>query len=185
MTFSERLPREIALQLAIALAFFMAFQIQMAIPGIPGTDVASLIFIPALVRVFATLYAGPRAALGLFAGSILVMLKFLPYETHMLWRAFSSAMSAPMALILFGLLGLFPPGRSPLQGDAPILLLFIACYAVINAGLHLVGLTVAGAPLAQHLPYFLVMVAGDVIVPVVGFAAYRGVKRLLRLRNAS
>jgi hypothetical protein len=83
------------------------------------------------------------------------------------------------------LVGLFPSGRSPLRSDASILFLFIASYAVINAGLHLIGLTVAGAPLSQHLPYFLVMVAGDAIVPAVGFGGYFVVKRLIRSSNAT
>jgi hypothetical protein len=183
MTRSEKFAREIALQLAIALAFFMTFQLQLAIPGIPGTDFAALIFIPALVRVLATLYGGPSAAIGLFIGSMLIMLKFAPYEPQMLWRAISSAASAPIAYLLFGLVGLFPSGRSPLRSDASILFLFIASYAVINAGLHLIGLTVAGAPLSQHLPYFLVMVAGDAIVPAVGFGGYFIVKRLIRSSN--
>ena len=180
MTPSERIPREIASQLAIALAFFMTFQLQMAIPGIPGTDFAALIFIPAIVRVLATLYVGPSAAIGLFVGSLLVMLKFAPFETQTVWRAFSSAVSAPIAYSLFGLVGLFPSDRSPLRSDASILLLFTACYAVINAGMHLIGLTVAGAPLSQHLPYFLVMVAGDMIVPIGGFGVYWVLKRLFR-----
>jgi hypothetical protein len=42
---------------------------------------------------------------------------------------------------------------------------------------------VAGAPLSQHLPYFLVMVAGDAIVPAVGFGGYFIVKRLIRSSN--
>lgn len=181
----DRIPREIALQLAITLAFFLAFQMQLRLPDVPGTAVASLIFIPALVRVLATLYAGPRAVIGLFAGSLLVLLKFLPYEQQMLWRASASAISAPLALILFHMTGLFPRGRSPLRSEPSILFLFIGSYAVINAGLHLVGLTLVGEPIAHHLPYFLIMVAGDVIVPGVGFAVFFAFRHLMGLRDPS
>ncbi len=182
---SEKIARQLALQLAIALVYFIAFQMQLAIPGIPGTDFAALIFIPALVRVVATLYAGPSAAIGLFVGSMLVMLQFMPVEPQMLWRGISSATSAPLALMLFCCLGLFPSRGSPLRSDATILFLFIASYAVINAGMHLIGLSVTEDAIGQHLPYFLVMVAGDTIVPLAEFGVYFAVKRLFQLPNPS
>ena len=105
------IPCEIAAQLVIAVAYVMAFELQLRFPNIPGTDFASMLFIPALVRVAATLYLGPRAFLGLWAGSWLVSQTLMASAELSYWELFSSAASAPCAFIMFRLLGLFPSGR--------------------------------------------------------------------------
>lgn len=173
------IPCELATQLGIALAYVIAFQVQLRFPNIPGTDFAALIFIPALVRVAATLYLGPRAFFGLWAGSWLVSLTILESAHISYWELFSSAASAPFAFMMFRLLGLFPAGRDPLRhSDAMVVYLFIASYAVINAGFHLIGATMLGDPLSARLPYFPIMVMGDLIVPIGGFVAFLVVRRL-------
>lgn len=181
---SEIYARAIAIQLAIALSYVVLFRIQMAIPDIPGSAIASAIFIPSIVRVAGTLLAGPLAFFGLFGGSFMIAQQYPWYEAQAFYHAFASAASAPLTCVLFGLLGLVQCGRGHMRRPDPaIVFLFIACYAVMNAGLHMIGLSILKSEISPHIPYFLIMVAGDIIPPAGGFAAYLILKTRLPIRK--
>jgi hypothetical protein len=175
--------RQIAAQLATALAYVLTFRMQMALPDLPGTAIATIIFIPSLVRVGATLICGPIAFVGLFAGSLMIALESPHYQANVLWHAFSSAASAPLTALLFGQIGLMKAGRADSLRDPAVIFPFIMSYAVINAGLHLIGLSVLTTAISPHLPFFLTMVVGDVIPPVLGFVAFWTIQRVLRARS--
>lgn len=172
----DRIARFIAAQLAIAVAYAALFRLHLLLPDLPGTAFATIFFLPALVRIIGTLYCGPSAFLGLFAGSLIIALQSPSFQANALWHAIASAGSAPLIYWIFSKLGLFgtrPPG---LKVDVIVFLPFVLSYAVANAGLHLIGLSILTKAISPHLPYFLMMVAGDLIPPVLGFALYRAIR---------
>ena len=180
MSWVDRLPKTIAMQLAIAVAYALAYRIQALMPSEPGTETASILFVPAIVRVMGTMLTGGIAFVGLFTGSFLVYLQAPHLGAHAWWIAVASAASAPIAYTLFMRLGLFD--AHPLRKvDLPIVMLFIACYAVINAGLHMVALAVLTGGIASHFPYFAIMVVGDIVPPALGFAAFVAVRHIFRV----
>lgn len=181
---TDRIAPALAAQLTIALAYVLTFRLHTALPDLPGTAIASVIFIPSLVRVAGTLWTGPLAFVGLFAGSLIIAMQYPEYQAEALYHAVSSAGSAPLTYLIFTKIGLLNRATVPFKRpDAVAVFLFIAFYAVMNAGLHLIGLSILKGTLAPHLPYFLVMVAGDIIPPAGGFALYLGLKRLLRPKS--
>lgn len=182
---NERLLRAVALQLAIAVCYVVAFRVQMALPPLPGSALAAIFFVPSVVRVFATLLTGGAAFFGLFAGSMIISLQVPVYEEHVWLHALASAGSAPFAVTLFRRLGLLPNRANLLRAaDTPMVLVFIASYAVVNAGMHLVGLATIDSALSSHLPYFLLMVAGDFLPAAGGFVLFRAASRLFGRNRA-
>lgn len=183
MAWPEQIPKTIAFQLAIAVAYALAYRVQSAMPLLAGTETASIIFIPALIRVAATALSGSLAVVGLFAGSLLVAVQSPIYEANALWFAFISAASAPLAYALFVQFGLL--NRQPLrEADPTMVILFIASYAVINAGLHILSWGVLHGGIASHFPFFVIMVVGDLVPPIAGFAAFRAIRWAFRLAGA-
>lgn len=179
MSFGERAARLIAAQLVIAVAFVILFRVQLLLPDLPGTVFATIFFLPALVRIVATLYCGPIAFWGLFAGSLVIAVQSPSFQANALWHAVASAGSAPLVYWIFSKIGLFgdrPPG---FKVDAMVFLPFVLSYAATNAGLHLIGLSILTAAISPHLPYFLTMVAGDLIPPVMGFGLYWAIRRFI------
>ena len=175
----ERLPKIIALQLAIAVAYAPAYRVQAIMPSEPGTETASILFVPAILRVLGTMLSGSLAFIGLFTGSFLVYLQEPHLGPHAWWVAVASAASAPIAYELFMRLGLFD--AQPLRTvDTPIVMLFIACYAVTNAGLHMVALALLTGGIASHFPYFAIMVVGDIVPPALGFAVLVAIRHAFR-----
>ena len=63
-------------------------------------------------------------------------------------------------------------------------MLFIASYAVINAGLHILSWGVLDRGIASHFPLFAVMVVGDIVPPAAGFAAFLALRWAFRLADA-
>ncbi len=183
MGWPEGVLRATAVQLAVALAYALAYRLQATLPTVVGTETASIVFIPAVIRVAATMLSGSRAVAGLFAGSLLVALQSPLYEDNALWFAFISAASAPIAYELFVRLGLL--SRSPLRHiDSVMVMLFIASYAVINAGLHILSWGVIDGGIASHFPFFAVMVVGDIVPPAAGFAAFLALRWAFHLVGA-
>lgn len=172
MPFGDRAARFIAAQLTIAVAFVVLFRLQMMLPDLPGTAIATIFFLPAVVRTFATLYCGPAAFFGLFAGSLIIALPATPFQENALWHGLSSAGSAPLIYWIFAKLGLLPQRPPGLRVDAMVFLPFVLSYAVTNAGLHLIGLSILTTAISPHLPYFLTMVTGDLIPPLLGFGLF-------------
>lgn len=176
----DRLVRSVAAQLAVAVAFVVLFRIQAMMPDLPGTAIATIFFLPALVRVIATLYLGPAAFFGLFGGSIIIALQSPSFQANALWHGLSSAASAPIVYWVFAKLGLLPRRPPGLRVDVMVFLPFVLSYAVTNAGLHLIGLSILTAAISPHLPYFLTMVAGDLIPPLLGFGLFWAYRRAFR-----
>ena len=77
MGWPERVLRATAVQLAVALAYALAYRLQATLPTVIGTETASIVFIPAVIRVAATMLSGSQAVAGLFAGSLVVALQSL------------------------------------------------------------------------------------------------------------
>lgn len=180
MSFGDRAARFIAAQLTISVAFVVLFRVQMMLPDLPGTSFATIFFLPALVRVVSTLYLGPTAFFGLFAGSMVISLQSPWFQANALWHGISSAASAPVIYWIFAKIGLLPTRPPGLKVDPMMVLPFVLSYAVTNAGLHLIGLSILTTAVSPHLPYFLTMIAGDLIPPLLGFGLFWAFRRAFR-----
>lgn len=177
MNFKDHAARMIAAQLTVAVTFVVAFRLQLLLPDLPGTAFATVFFIPSLVRIIATLYCGPTAFWGLFAGSLIIAFQSPSFQANALWHAVSSAASAPLIYWTFTKIGLLPARPPGFKVDMMVFLPFVLSYAAMNAGLHLIGLSILTAAISTHLPYFLTMVTGDLIPPLMGFGVYWAIRR--------
>lgn len=157
--------------LGFAILYWAVWQLMLATPEVltPWEDRIHLVYLPAFVRALAVVVAGLAGALGIFLGTVLVSLLTLGDTFEM---AVSQGLASAFApLMAFGLAWLLL-GMRP-RPNVQCLLLVGVLAAFFNALNHAVSWSAFAEFSDMNLSSIALMMLGDVLGVVVGFALFR------------
>ncbi len=157
--------------LGFAATYWVVWQLMLATPEalIPWEGRIHLVYLPAFVRALAVIVAGLAGVVGIFVGSVLVALTTLGDTFDM---AVSQGLASALAPLMAYLLVWKLLGRRPTPSVHCLLLVGVFA-SVFNALNHAVSWSAFAEFSDMTLSSVALMMLGDVLGVVVGFALFR------------